>query len=70
MTQQPSPNPIIHLLMENQTIVSAYQDKALAHHDCWLCNEAEKFSPDPMPYWVKEVEFITEIFSESEFVGI
>lgn len=56
--------------MENQTIVSAYQDKALAHHDCWLCNEAEKFSPDPMPYWVKEVEFITEIFSESEFVGI
>ena len=48
----------IFLLMENSTIVQAYADDALAHQDCWLCNEAEKFSPDPMPYWVKPVECV------------
>ena len=48
----------IFLLMENSKIITAYDNEALAHQDCWLCNEAEKFSPDPSPYWVKPVEFV------------
>lgn len=57
----------IFLLMDGVNPVEAYSDKALADQDCWLCNEAEKFSPDPMPYWVKPVAFhnttFTDVFS-------
>jgi hypothetical protein len=45
----------IFLLMENDKPVSAYADKAQADEDCWVCNDAEKFSPDPHPFWVKPV---------------
>lgn len=48
----------IHLLMNDKEPVGAYTDKALADADCWLCNDAEKFSPDPMPYWVKTVDLM------------
>jgi hypothetical protein len=51
----------IFLLMDDNMIVQAYQDGALAHQDCWLCNEAEKFSPNPMPYWVQPVQFISDV---------
>ena len=64
MTTPEQPQLIIHLLMENQTVMGAYTDKNLADYDCWLCNEAEKFSPDPMPFWVKSVEVVTDIFVE------
>jgi hypothetical protein len=55
----------IFLLMDGTNPVEAYRDKALADRDCWLCNDAEKFSPDPMPYWVKPLTFHMEVFRDS-----
>lgn len=50
-----NPQINIYLLMENANVISAYSDKALADADCWICNDAEKFSVDPHPFWVKPV---------------
>lgn len=59
---QPHPNVELKLaptpayvLMHNTTPVAVYQRSEAADYDCWLCNEGEKFSPDPHPYWVKPV---------------
>lgn len=45
----------VYVLMDGNNPVEAYLDKELAHYDCWLCNEAEKFSDNPMPFYVKVV---------------
>ena len=54
----------VYLLLDGQTPIEAYTDKEVAHHDCWICNEAEKFSPDPMPFSVKEVSLRTDIYED------
>ena len=46
---------VVYILMDGGTPIEAYADGELAHHDCWLCNEAEKFVPDPMPFWVQRM---------------
>lgn len=55
----------VFVLMDGSGPVEAYLDKDLAHYDCWICNEAEKFSSDPMPYYVKEVVLNTATYDAS-----
>lgn len=50
----------IHILMNNTQPIGGYQDKALADADCHIMNEAEKYSPDPMPYWVKTIPVVVD----------
>jgi hypothetical protein len=56
----------VFVLMDGSNPVEAYLDKDLAHYDCWICNEAEKFSPDPMPFYVKEAALQTATYSPVE----
>jgi hypothetical protein len=53
---------IVYILMDGGTPIEAYADEELAHRDCWLCNEAEKFSPDPMPFWVQRMPINMETY--------
>jgi hypothetical protein len=55
---------IVYILMDGGTPIEAYADEELAHRDCWLCNEAEKFSPDPMPFWVQRMPINMDTYSE------
>jgi hypothetical protein len=55
---------IVYILMDGGTPIEAYADEELAHHDCWLCNEAEKFSPDPMPFWVQRMPVNMDTYFE------
>ena len=55
----------IFILMDGSGPVEAYLNQDLAHYDCWICNEAEKFSSDPMPYYVKEVVLNTATYDAS-----
>ena len=58
------PNPLggipVYVLMEGNKPVGVYTDKALADKDCWLCNEADKYAPEPMTYWVESVALCTD----------
>lgn len=48
----------IFLLMEGDTPITAYADKALADHDCWVCNDAQKYlDMEQFNYWVKPIGF-------------
>lgn len=48
----------VFLLMEGDTPVSAYADKALAEQDCWVCNDAQRYlDMEQFNYWVKPVGF-------------
>ena len=53
----------VYVLMDGNTPVETYTDKDLAYYDCWICNEAEKFSPDPMPFYVKDVLLNTSTYA-------
>lgn len=59
----PMPSAVF-ILMDGNTPVEAYTDEEAAHRDCWLCNEAEKFSPDPFPFHVKEVLLRTDTYGD------
>lgn len=54
----------VYLLLDGQTPIEAYTVKEVAHRDCWVCNEAEKFSPTPMPFSVKEVLLRTDTYAD------
>jgi hypothetical protein len=54
----------VYLLLDGQTPIEAYTDKEVAHRDCYICNEAEKFSPTPMPFSVKEVLLRTDTYED------
>lgn len=56
----------IYILMDGSNPVEAYLDKDLAHYDCYICNEAEKFSENPASYYVKEVALQTATYSPVE----
>lgn len=53
---------IVYVLMNGSKPETAYADEELAHHDCWVCNEAEKFSPDPMPYYVQKMPINMDVY--------
>jgi hypothetical protein len=59
----------IHLLMESNTPLAAYTDKALADADCWNCNDAQRYIDiEQLDYWVKTVDLIaTEQESRETF---
>jgi hypothetical protein len=55
---QQSTNTAIFLLMEGDTPITAYADKALAEQDCWVCNDAQRYlDMEQLDYWVKPVGF-------------
>jgi hypothetical protein len=45
----------VFILMDGSTPVEAYTDKELAYYDCYICNEAEKFSENPSSFYVRDV---------------
>lgn len=50
----------VYILMQGLKPVGAYTDKDTADKDCWLCNEADKYTPEPMSYWVSSVPLCTD----------
>lgn len=53
-----STDTAIFLLMEGDTPITAYADKALAEQDCWVCNDAQRYlDMEQLDYWVKPVAF-------------
>ena len=60
---------IVFILMNGGTPEAAYANEELAQYDCWLCNSAERFSPDPMPYWVKALPINMEVVDASPAVA-
>lgn len=55
---------VVYLLMNANHPEAAYADEELAQHDCWVSNEAEKFSHDPMPYWVQRLPINMDTYME------
>ena len=56
----------VYLLMDGNNLIEAYLDKDLAHYDCYICNEAEKFADNPMPFHVRKVSLNTATYSPAE----
>ena len=56
---------VVYVLMDGNNPVESYLDKDLAHYDCWICNEAEKFAYNPMPFYVKTVMLNTATYAEA-----
>ena len=57
---------VVYVLMDGNNPVESYLDKNLADYDCWICNEAEKFADNPMPFYVKRVMLNTATYSPAE----
>lgn len=56
---------VVYVLMDGNNPIESYLDKELAHYDCWICNEAEKFSDNPMPFHVRRVILNTATYAET-----
>ena len=56
---------IVFILMNGSKPEAAYANEETAQYDCWLCTSAERFGPDPMPYWVQKMPINMEVYVDA-----
>ena len=54
----------VHILI-GRTTVGVYRNKERALHDAWLMTEGDKYSDDPISYWVE-----TKTVDEEEYEAL